>query len=225
MRGSLQLSLLTQRWFLLILVAVSLLLEALSHFSLESHTQNLCGAIFCQLSSLSDCNMQRLLRMGGFKETTQPRFPSHTPLLISPAAGTQNFKAFITLLLDSLVSPCLFLPYYNKKKLFFLWINVSYACLVPLKTPCTALDTGLFISRSTFTFLLDSLSCQSRADPSDPPGLSGHWFGWFHLDPLDHQFICPFSYSSCWNVCIHIGVLNWKQSLTRSTMRLFMYLI
>lgn len=139
MRGSLQLSLLTQRWFLLILVAVSLLLEALSHFSLESRTQNLCGAIFCQLSSLSDCNMQRLLRMGGFKETTQPRFPSHTPLLISPAAGTQNFKAFIVLLLDSLVSPCLFLSYYSKRKLFFLWINVSYACLVSLITPCTAL--------------------------------------------------------------------------------------
>lgn len=135
-RGSLQPSLLTQRWVLLTLVAVSLLLEALSHFSLESRTQNLCGAIFCQLSSLLDCNMQRLLRMGGFKETTQPRFPSHTPLLISPA---QNFRAFIMLLLYSLVSLCLFLPYYNKKKLFFLWINNSYACLVPLITPCTAL--------------------------------------------------------------------------------------
>lgn len=92
--GSLQLSLLTQRRLLLILVAVSLLLlEALSHFSLESCTQNLCSTIFCQLSSLLDCNSQRLLRMGGVKETTQLRFPSHTSLLVSPAAGTQNFRA------------------------------------------------------------------------------------------------------------------------------------
>ena len=93
MRGSLQLSLLTQKRYLLILVAVSLLLlEALSHFGLESCTQNLCSTIFCQLSSLLDCNSQRFLGMRGVKETMQLRFPSHTPLLVSPAAGTQNFR-------------------------------------------------------------------------------------------------------------------------------------
>lgn len=143
MRGSLQLSLLTQRRLLLILVAVSLLLlEALSHFSLESCTQNLCSTIFCQLSSLLDCNSQRLLRMGGVRDHAAEVSFTHS-FAGFPSCWHSELQGFIMhsimLLLYGLVSPCLSLPYYNKRKLFFLWTNISYACLVPLLMPCSAL--------------------------------------------------------------------------------------
>lgn len=120
-------------------------------------------------------------------------FPSPTPLLSSPLAGSQNSRASIRhnimLLLSSLLSHLPFLTLLQRK-LFFC--EPTFPLLAQFLSLLSTLPwgTGLFISGSTFTFFLDSLNCHTRVLALLTfLCLSGHWLGRSQLDPLDHTFI------------------------------------